>query len=258
MNIGIIGAGSIATFIMKEVQQMQLGGLKVKSLFVRNFKKYEQLATDYGVQLFDDIDQFLESDIDIVVEAANIATAHQHVPKVLEKKEVIIISIGALANEAFLEEVQLLGKKHKRSIYLPSGAIGGIDAIQNANGLGELKKVLLTTRKPAHSFGEDVVGEKVIFQGSAAEAIEKFPKNINVSIVLSLAGIGVKNTKVEIIADSKVTKNHHQIQAEGTFGSMTFQIENEPMRTNPNTSMLAALSVLGTLKKLQSTIKIGL
>lgn len=243
---------------MEETQQKQKDELTVKSLFVRNLKKYEQLAADYGVELFDDIDQFLDSGIDIVVEAANVAAAQQFVPKVLEKKEVIIISIGALADEAFLEEVRQVGKQYNHSIYLPSGAIGGIDAIQNANGLGELKSVLLTTRKPAHSFGENIVGEKVIFQGSAAEAIEKFPKNINVSIILSLAGIGVENTKVDIIADSTVTKNHHQIQAEGTFGSMTFQIENEPMPTNANTSMLAALSVLGTLKKLQTNIKIGL
>lgn len=87
MKIGIIGAGSIATFIMEETQQKQKDELTVKSLFVRNLKKYEQLAADYGVELFDDIDQFLDSGIDIVVEAANVAAAQQFVPKVLEKKK---------------------------------------------------------------------------------------------------------------------------------------------------------------------------
>lgn len=259
MNIGIIGAGSIATFLMTEIQEKYAADLKVKGLFVRNIVKHEKLAADYGIQLFDDIEQFLSSNIDIVVEAANIKVAQELVPRVLEKKEVVIISIGAFAAEEFLEKVLLLGKRYNRSIYLPSGAIGGIDLIQNANALGDLEHVMLTTRKPAYSFGEvDLVGEKVIFQGSASEAIVQFPKNINVSIILSLAGIGIKDTKVKIIADSNVTKNHHQIQAKGSFGSFSMQIENEPMPDNPNTSMLAALSVLGTLKKLQSNLKIGL
>jgi aspartate dehydrogenase len=99
--------------------------------------------------------------------------------------------------------------------------------------------------------------ETVLFEGSAAEAIKKFPRNINVAIVLSLAGLGVENTKVTIIADPNIVKNNHLIEAWGSFGKLKLEIENDPMPNNPKTSYLAALSILATLQNKERIVQIG-
>lgn len=259
MKVGIIGAGTIATFLLKEIQEQAADVMSINSLYVRDLDKYKNLEDKYDIQIYDDFDSFLDSNIDIVVEAANVNAVQELVPRALEKKEVAIISIGALSDKRFLEQIDTVAKRYNRSIYLPSGAIGGMDLIQNAHSLGGLAEVSLTTRKPAHSLdGYSLKKEKIIFQGSAAEAISKFPKNINVSIILSLAGLGIHHTKVTIIADPEIQKNMHQIEAKGSFGSFSLTVENNPMLENAKTSFLAALSILGTLKKLQSNMKIGL
>lgn len=80
---------------------------------------------------------------------------------------------------------------------------------------------------------------------------------MNISIILSLAGIGMDKTNVTIIADPNITSNIHKIEIKGEFGNAIFKTTNEPMKENPKTSYLAALSVLSTLKKHTKQIRIG-
>src|SRR5699024_9685320 len=97
----------------------------------------------------------------------------------------------------------------------------------------------------------------VLYKGSAKDAIEQFPKNVNVALLLSIAGIGVDKTEVTVIADPNIQENTHEVKAEGTFGNMRIQIENKPMPNNPKTSYLAALSIISTLQHKESSIRLG-
>src|SRR5690606_7116594 len=98
-------------------------------------------------------------------------------------------------------------KRSGRNLYLPSGAIGGLDFIQNINAASLLKEVTIETRKPAHTLVEETLTEeKIVFKGPATEAIKKYPKNVNVSIALSLAGVGLQKTKVVLVADPDATE----------------------------------------------------
>ena len=258
MNIGIIGAGAIAQFLLKEINQNQANDLHISSVFVRNREKYQDLEEPFSIQLYTEMDEFLQSGIDIVVEAANIDAVKSHIPTVLQQKSAVLISIGALADPSFLQKVSELSLKHHHAVHLPSGAVGGLDLLQNAHALGTVTEVALTTRKPANTLIDEPVNEEVIvYEGPAAKAIQQFPKNINVSIVLSLAGIGMEKTNVTIIADPHIKQNIHQADIKGDFGEASVQIKNNPLPENPKTSYLAAMSILGTLKRLVQTIHIG-
>ena len=198
------------------------------------------------------------SGIDIVVEAANIDAVKTLIPGVIKKKDAMLISVGALADEALLTEISNLVHKYKHAVHLPSGAIGGLDLLQNSHALGTVTSVSLTTRKPAHSLiDEDIDEAKIIFEGKAVDAIKRFPKNMNVSIVLSLAGIGIEKTSVYLIADPHIEKNIHQVDIVGDFGEATFTITNNPLPDNPKTSYLAAMSIIGALKKMDGKLIIG-
>jgi len=259
MNIGIIGAGAIAKFLLNEINNDDSSNLRVQRIFVRNKEKYQALEKMFGVTLYTDLDAFLDEGIDIVVEAANIDAVVDLLPHVIKKKEAVIISIGALADEKFLLEITELADVYQHAVHLPSGAIGGLDLLQNAHAMGSITDVSLTTRKPADSLIDYSVDEPVIvYEGTAAEAIKKFPKNINVSIILSLAGLGMDATKVTIIADSHMEKNEHHVEMQGDFGEAAVTITNNPLPENPKTSYLAAMSVLGTLQRIGKSIRIGL
>lgn len=255
MNIGMIGAGAIGQYLLKNIKESNSNDLNITGIFVRNYEKYKHLEAEYNVELFTDLEEFLASDTDIIVEAANVETVKALLPEVIKVKETMIISIGALADEGLLKAVTAEGVK---TLHLPSGGIGGLDLVQNAKALGNLDTVTLTTRKPAGSLiDEPITEEKVVFEGKAKDAIDKFPKNMNISIILSLAGLGIDETKVVLVADPKADKNTHVISIAGDFGDAEFSITSNPLPENPKTSSLAALSLYATLERLSQNVKIG-
>lgn len=252
MNIGLIGAGAIGRFLLNHMKSQN--NLHVTSILVRDEEKYHYLVDEYNVELYTNLNDFLKSNIDIVVEAANVEAVKYYLKDVLNIKDMMVISIGAFSDTSLLEDV----KESHHKLYLPSGAVGGLDLIQNVNTLEHLSSVTLTTTKPAASLVDDELSEStVVFEGAAKDAIDKFPKNMNVSIILSLAGLGIDETKVRLIADPNATKNTHHVKIEGEFGEATIEIKNNPLKENPKTSALAALSVLSTLERIENNIIIG-
>lgn len=252
MNIGLIGAGAIGQFLLKHTKRQD--NLHITSILVRDEEKYRYLVDEYDVGLYTNLSDFLKSNIDIVVEAANVEAVKQYLKDVLKIKDMMVISIGAFSDTSLLEDV----KENQHKLYLPSGAVGGLDLIQNVNTLEHLSSVTLTTTKPAASLVDDELSEPtIVFEGAAKDAIAKFPKNMNVSIILSLAGLGINKTKVRLVADPHATKNTHYVKIEGEFGEATIEIKNNPLKENPKTSALAALSILSTLERIENNIIIG-
>lgn len=212
----------------------------------------------YDVNAFRDIDEFLQSGIDVVVECANREVVLQYAPRMITKKNLLIFSIGAFVDPNFYSELQQMASENMRKLILPSGAIGGLDVIKAAKLSGGLEEVTITTRKPSSSLTEVEMTEKtVIFNGRATDAIHKFPKNVNVAIILSLVGLGTDETKVQVIADPSIDKNKHTIYVRGDFGACTVEIENLAMPSNPKTSYLTGLSILASIKALVDPIVIG-
>lgn len=259
MRIGIIGTGNIAKYLLESINGTGQLDRKVVSIFGRNQKVGPLLEAQYDVAFYTDFEAFIYSPIDIVVEAATIDAAVLYMKDVLEsKKDMIVSSIGAFKDIAFLKAMKEIAKSQSRHIYLPSGAIGGLDLLQSANALNGLKEVTFTTRKSPESLGLTPMDEEtLLFDGVALDAIEQFPKNVNVALLLSLAGIGAEKTTVRVIADPTIERNTHTIEANGDFGKMNLTIENEPMPNNPKTSYLAALSIISTLQNKGKSITIG-
>lgn len=257
MRIGLIGCGTIGIFLLENLKEEY----QITAVFDSREKstlKMKALSDKYHFKVYQEIESFLNSEIDLVIESANIKVVKAYATKIIQKKDLLMISVGALADQWLYEKLKTQAKLNSTKIYLPAGAIGGLELIRAANTIGGLDSVSLITRKPAAALSdESFIGEKMLFEGSARDAIEKFPENTNVAITLSLAGVGVDQTRVKVIADSTVTKNQHIIQAQGEFGKASFCIENNPSPTNSKTSYLTALSIFATLKSLNEQIIIG-
>ena len=213
------------------------------------------------------VDEIVKS-CDLVIEAASTAAAYEVAKKALSSgKEVLVMSVGGLLGHE--KEIMKLARTHRCCLYLPSGGVVGIDGLKAA-GIGKIHRVTLTTRKPPQSY-EDAPyvvkrrlnlknitkEEKLLFEGNAATAVKGFPKNINVSATLSLAGIGAKRTKVRIIASPQMLVNVHEVYVVGDFGSFYTRTENFPSEQNPKTSRLAILSAVATLERILKNVKIG-
>lgn len=256
-RVGIIGCGTIGGQLALAVDAGQVKNAVLVSLFdiVKGSARNLSGKLKSSPKAHDDFDGFMSQDCDVVVEAASQDAARKFAKPVLDAgRDLLIMSVGALADGQLLASLQ----SSRGRIYIPTGAIAGIDAIRAVKHL--LDSVTLTTTKAPKALAgapffetseiklDKIVERTVIYEGPAADAVRKFPANVNVAAVLSLAGIGFDKTKVRIVADPAFTTNQHEIAATGSFGKFQFTVNNVPSPGNSKTSYLAVLSAIECLR----------
>jgi aspartate dehydrogenase len=140
-------------------------------------------------------------------------------------------------------------------VFVPSGAVFGLDNLKVAR-VAPLDRLVLRTTKHPRALGlSPEESRRCLFRGPATEAVRQFPKNINISAAIGLA-TGIE-PDVELWADPDASSNRHEIEASGAFGSVSIRADNLPSPDNPATSYLAALSVLTLLKDLDDPLQVG-
>jgi len=266
IKIGLIGCGAIGSVIAKALEKEK--GMELGFVLDLNKSKCEELIGKLKEKpkIVDSVEEMLECDL--IVEAASQEAVKEYAERILEECNLMIMSVGALKEEGLLKKLREKAESKGKKIYLPSGAIAGLDAVKAAMEAGIEEVMLTSTKSPESLEGAPFFKEKkidlkeirkptIVFEGNALEAAKFFPKNINVSVALSLAGIGVKNTKVRIVVDPSIKINRHEIKVKGEFGELYTRTENIPFPENPRTSFLAALSAVRTLRNLKESIVIG-
>jgi aspartate dehydrogenase len=267
VNICVIGCGAIGTTIARAVEPMHdIGIVYLTDRSKECATRLQEKMTK--VRYVPDIVPIL-TDIKLVVEAASQDAARYYVPLALSAGvDVLIMSVGVFQDEEFQNDAFRLAKRKGAKIYMPSGAIGGIDALSAAS-LEQIDEVTLTTTKPPSAFGPNpyleskgIVASELrerteLFFGTAREAVKHFPQNINVAATISLAGIGFEKTRIRIMCDPQVQTNEHHLKAKGKFGELDVVTRNVPSPRNPKTSYLAALSAISAIKKITGTIWVG-
>ncbi|MDH7518102.1 MAG: aspartate dehydrogenase [Candidatus Thermoplasmatota archaeon] len=254
MKLGIIGCGAIGTDVAKAADKMK--EIQKIYLFDINKSASEKLSKELNKAQIKNVEDFLD-DVDVVFEAASQQAVTQYGLKILNAgKDLVIMSLGSLFDDKFRKKLEDASRKNGCKIYLPSGAVCGIDGVLAAS-MEKLDSVTLVTTKPPESLDVKVDKRTIIFRGNAREAVKKFPKNINVAACLSLAGLGFDKTKVEIVADPVETRNNHKILAHGRFGRLRAEVENMPNPNNPKSSYMASLSAIAILRRIVDPIQIG-
>ena len=269
-RIGLLGCGAIGTQIALAIDS---GNIPAKLTHVYDISKERASSLVSKLNTKPEITQnaalLASSPVDLIVEAASQNAVRDNALTILQnRKDLMIMSVGALLDESIFDVILEGCKDFKKQVYLPSGAIAGLDAIKSVKD--ELESLTLVTTKNPKSLKDakffetsDINLDKItnpttIFEGNAEDAVKLFPANINVAALLSLTGLGNKNTKVRIVADPNTDKNTHQIEANGKFGKISIKVENMPDQNNPKTSRLAILSAIECLRSICSgDIRIG-
>jgi len=239
----------------------------------KNEERAQQLVEEYRKAKFiSNTDESIRAHLkhlDLVVEAASKDAVFHYVPFILGfGKDVLVMSVGAFSDDALREKCFNLAKKKGGRLYVPSGAVCGTDGLHSAS-IDKIDSVELISTKGPKSFKDnpylkqkgidvDKLKEKTtLFEGPAREAIEHFPKNVNVSATISLLGLGLEKTHVKLICDPISDCNTHKLVVKGVFGKITAETENVPFPSNPATSYLAALSAIAAIKRIAGNVWIG-
>jgi aspartate dehydrogenase len=267
LKIGILGAGAIGRTIAAALDRNELDA-ELVALADQDRARAEALSAELaGRPAVVSVDELIERS-DLAVEAASQAALGEFVPRALARgRDMLVLSAGGLlGHEQWFCEAREKGCR----VYVPSGAIAGLDGIKSAS-IGRIDSALLVSRKPIAALrGSKYVMERnlpldsfredtVIFEGFAEDATRAFPATSNVAASLRLALDPASSVpvRVRIIAVPGGLENVHEIRVHGEFGRFVVTVENVPSTTNPRTSQLAAFSAIATLKNLTRSLRVG-
>ncbi|WAI01426.1 aspartate dehydrogenase [Methanogenium organophilum] len=250
LTVGIIGCGNVGNILAQ-----RQNAFRITAAYDCIPERAQEYSEKYGAKPLSDFSEFLAEPVDIVVEAASVSAVREHaIDVLLSGKDMIILSVGALAEETFRTQLLAKARHLDRKIHIPSGAIMGLDNIR----IGQISRVdtlFLKTTKNPKSLGIAEQETKCVFSGTASDCVRQYPKNTNVAISLSLA-CGC-DANVELWSNPGETKNMHEITFAGEFGDAYIRIRNNPAPDNAATSSLAALSILSILENLKNPLVIG-
>lgn len=239
-KVGIIGCGAIGTLIAEAVER-KLVVCGELILYDFDAEKAEKLKNSlrFPVTVVSSLDEMLRLKPKVVVEAASQQAAREYVNRILaEGIDLIVMSTGAL-----------LGLNVQSSkLHVPSGAIGGLDALSSA-ALAGIDEVVLTSRKNPRALELDNKKAKIVYEGTAEEAARLYPREMNVAATLALT-VKPAKVKVQVVSDPAVQRNTHEFQVKWRFGEMFLRFANDPHPENPRTSALAAWSAIRLLQTL--------
>lgn len=258
-RVGLLGLGQIGAQVADAIKTGDAGETELLGALVRDLTKH----TSSPCPVYADVSEFLALDTDIVVEVAGQPALYEHAEQIVSSgKYLMVLSVGAFADAQFFNKMCDLARQHGCQVFVPSGAIAGLDAIASG-AIGGLETVEHIVRKPPRAFtraqlaGPPPTSEpRLLFDGPARTGARLFPENVNVAAAVSLAGVGLDRTTLRVYADPTVSHNTHEVTAVGYFGRLTLLMENIPTN-NPKTGRIVALSVVRTLRNLTAPVVVG-
>ena len=266
MRVALLGAGTIARLVLAH----RPPGIDIVALWGRGpASRGVPLAREHGISYVESRKDLLALRPEALIEAASHDAVREHLVPLLEAGvSVVVLSAGALADDGLKKEAERAAARSGALFYVPSGGIGGLDALKTACLAGVDEVSIQVAKPPAAWKGIPYVdglgvdldrlqGATTLFEGPAREGVPHFPQNVNIAAVLSLAGIGMDRTQLRVVADPALTLNTHTIRVSGAAGRMTVVLENVPAPENPKTSWLACYSALAALETLGTKVRYG-
>lgn len=270
MRIGIIGGGVIARLFLEHIERGDMGEASVVAIQGRSpASRGRPLAEEYGVPFVTSLDGLLAERPQVVIEAASHDAVREFARPLLEAGiPLILLSGGALCDDALRARLEAAAAKHRALLYVPSGGIGGLDALKAACLAGADAVEIAVTKPPAAWKGipyvermkldlDHLSGPVTLFEGTAREGVPYFPANVNIAAALAMAGIGFDRTQLKVVADPALVYNTHYINIRGRTGSISIRFESVPFPDNPKTAMLACYSALAAFKQFNSPVRYG-
>lgn len=268
-RLGVVGCGAIGSLVAKLLEKKK-SSFRVTAVFDTYTSTAQALSKTLKSRpaVCRNLTDIFHK-CDLILEAASVQAALQVAEAALKRrKPVVMMSTGGfLLNR---KKLTALAERYHTKIYLPSGALCGLDGVKAARQMGKVRELAITSTKPPKGFrgapgltpAQDRALSRAkksfeLYKGDVFEAIRRFPANVNVAATTALASGTPEKLKVRVVADPKATLNQHELHLSGDFGELTAVTRNRPSKANPKTSALAIQAALALFERLESYVEVG-
>jgi aspartate dehydrogenase len=269
MRIALLGGGVIGRLFLEEVAAGSVDAEVVAVCGRDPGSRAAALARAHGLPFVRSTAGLVALRPELVIEAASHEAVREHVEALLDQRiGVMVLSGGALADDALRLRLEHAARTNNALLYVPSGGIGGLDAIRAAAASG-IEEARITINKPPAAWKDIPYVERlgidldaltapaILFEGSVREGAPHFPANVNISAALALAGAGFDRTRVTVVADPALRFNMHVIRVKARTGTIDLRFENTHSAESPKTTLLACFSVIAAARGLSTPVRYG-
>jgi aspartate dehydrogenase len=166
-----------------------------------------------GATVLTDLHQIAQCNVDLVIEAAEKDVVEAVAADVLSQRDLLVFSVSSLADDALREQLRGICQAQGTRLFIPHGAILGLDGI--ADGRDIIETVSITTTKNPRNLGLTQPAEGVLYDGLTRGACKQFPRNVNVHASLAVVGLGFDQTHSVVVADPESSRMIHEIRVTG-------------------------------------------
>jgi len=255
LAVGIAGLGNIGTEVARWLAASAPRSLELALVAGRDPGTIAARLSSLGIAAKATTLDALAGDCDVIVDClAPEASAGLLETCIDSGKAIVEINVGVLLLQPqWLERARRAGTR----LLVPSGAVAGVDALRAA-AMGRIDAVRIRSSKPPAGLdADDARQARRVFAGTAREAVQAWPRNMNIAATLGLAGIGGERTEVEIWSDPALERNVHEVEIDSDSTRLRIRIENRPSASNPRSSAITAHSICAALASLVDPVRIG-
>jgi len=251
-HIGIIGFGQIGASL---VEQIQSGAeLNIQIDFIYDFDPDKRQSIPPGL-VIESMDESRNFRPDLIVEAAHPEAVRQFAGSVLERTDLMVMSVSALADADLEALIRKTCQKHGTCLYIPHGATLGLDGLKD--GLSIWERVSITMKKNPRNLNfdavpdikrDDITAETVLYDGPTRGVLPLYPKNVNSHATLALSTLGLDRTRSVLIADPSLDVSVIEIDAYGEGNQIHIE------RRNPIKGVSGKLTILSVMESIKNIL----
>ena len=203
---------------------------------------------------------------EVVVECASAAALAEYGPAILAAGiDLVPLSLTALADPGVERRLMAAAKVGPGRLELAPGAIGTLDLLASAREDGlrrvvyrQLKSPAMWRLTPAAALADlaSIRRRRVFFKGSVRELARLMPDNLNTSVGVALAGLGLDATEAELVADPAINETAHELEVHAAPGTAVLRLGGREVAPDGDPVDYTTFSVVRILKRRQARVMI--
>lgn len=256
LKLALLGCGYLNEIVANALKDGFLPEYELIAVMGSDPEKVKAFAERHACRACTNIDELLALKPDYVAEAASVQAVRDYGERIVRGgSNLVVLSIGAFADQEFYEQMKASAVQGHSRIYIASGAVGGFDVLRTAALMSSITASIRARKSPASLqntplFREgllDVAAVEQVFSGTTKEAIAILPTKVNVAIATALASAGPENTKmtIEVVPGFKGDEYKIEVKGEEVWAELNIY---------SRTSAIAAWSVVEVLQNAVSPI----
>lgn len=179
--------------------------------------------------------------------------------------DLVPLSLTALADPEVERRLMAAAETGPGRIEIAPGAIGTLDLLATAREGGlrrviyrQLKSPAMWQLTPAAALADlpSIRERSVFFKGSVRDVARRLPDNLNTSIGVALAGLGLDRTEAELVADPAISETAHELEIHAAPGKASLRLGGREVPPDGDPVDYTTFSLMRLLRRRQARVAI--